>query len=50
MLGFERTKEGSVVGWVMDNGDDYVDFGMLDLWKNGYLLDFNVDGVIYDLL
>ena len=50
MLGFERTKEGSVVGWVMDNGDDYVDFGMLDLWNNGYLLDFNVDGVIYDLL
>ena len=63
MLGFPRTKAGQVVGWIYDekcpNGDNFVDFGLynLDNWKtndfvNGYertvLLDFNVDGVIYD--
>lgn len=58
-LGLERTRAGAVVGWVMDGkGDSYIDFGMYDdrpqtrLFVNGMepsiLLDFNVDGVIYD--
>lgn len=59
MLDIPRTQEGQVVGWVLGNGDDYVDFGLNDCYRekvrdfvNGYersiLLDFNVDGVIYD--
>lgn len=57
MLGLERTTAGSVVGWVIgDEGDNFVDFGMYDAvnvrFINGMertpLLDFNVDGVIYD--
>lgn len=59
-LGFRHTQAGSVVGWVLGNGDDYIDFGLYNIHKeanrdfvNGYernvLLDFNVDeGVIYD--
>lgn len=65
MLGIPRTKAGQVVGWVYDednpSGDNYVDFGIFDIYKegsrdfvNGYertiLLDFNVDGNILDLL
>lgn len=62
MLGFPRTKAGSVVGWVHEVGRDHeVDFGFWDLederkrafingWENAVLLDFNVDGVIYDLI
>lgn len=60
-LGFESTKAGSQVGWVVGNGDGYIDFGMWDHespkvreFVNGtegsILLDFNVDGVIVDLL
>ena len=59
MLGIPRSSAGCVVGWVEGNGDDFIDFGFFDPknWKNrdfvnGYenvvLLDFNVDGVIYD--
>jgi Family of unknown function (DUF6353) len=59
MLGIERTRAGAVVGWVLDGkGDSYVDFGLYDdrpqtrLFVNGQepsiLLDFNVDGTIYD--
>jgi len=55
-LGIARSKEGSVVGWVVGNGDNYIDFGLFDAasarFINGYersiLLDFNVDGLIYD--
>lgn len=59
-LGFEHTQAGSVVGWVYDkNGgasDNYIDFGMFEagnsLMVNGYersiVLDFNVDGSIWD--
>ena len=58
-IGIERTRAGSVVGWVLGNGDDYVDFGIFDKvfdanrrFVNGLepviLLDFNVDGVIWD--
>lgn len=61
MLGLKRTPEGAVVGWVMDDArSNFVDFGLYDdkesvrLFVNGYertvLLDFNVDGVIYDLI
>ena len=58
-LGLERSQAGAVVGWVKGNGDDYIDFGIFDAYSdasrrfvNGYepviLLDFNVDGVIWD--
>lgn len=59
MLGIPRSREGAIVGWIMGAGDDYVDFGIYDGmherardFVNGYepsiLLDFNVDGVIWD--
>lgn len=60
-LGFERTRAGAIVGWVIDEGkdsdsDNYIDFGMFvpdnSRFINGYersiVLDFNVDGVVYD--
>lgn len=65
MLGIPKTKAGQVVGWVYDEknpiGDNYVDFGIYDLYDerkrsfvNGYersiLLDFNVDGNIWELM
>ena len=65
MLGIPRTKAGQVVGWVYNTenpvGDNYVDFGMYDVHRekvrdfvNGYektiILDFNVDGNIWDLM
>ena len=60
-LGIQRTSAGSVVGWMIGAGDDYIDFGIYDGQRekqrdfvNGYeqtiLLDFNVDGVIYDII
>lgn len=62
-LGIPRTKAGAVVGWVCGKGqgDGFIDFGVFDSDKmnsrdfiNGYersiLLDFNVDGLIYDLI
>lgn len=60
MLGIERSRAGAVVGWVIGNdGDNYIDFGVFDGenprardFVNGregaILLDFNIDGVIYD--
>jgi hypothetical protein len=63
MLDIPRTRVGQVVGWIYDtknpNGDNYVDFGIYNTnneatrrFINGYeyniLLDFNVDGIIYD--
>lgn len=65
MLGIPRTKAGQAVGWIYDEknpvGDNFVDFGMYDLYNekardfvNGYertiLLDFNVDGNILDMI
>lgn len=56
-LGLERTHAGQVVGWVLNgDGDNYVDFGMYDPGNSRFinqhehtvLLDFNVDGVVYD--
>lgn len=63
-LGFEHTREGAVVGWVLDSkgrGDGRISFGIFDInyrsnreFVNGLekavLLDFNVDGVILDEL
>jgi len=61
MLGIPRSQAGAVVGWVLGEGDDFVDFGIFNRdddkirdFVNGYetniLLDFNVTGVIYDLI
>lgn len=66
MLGMERTPEGQAVGWVIGGnqkttaGDGYVDFGLdwqspqMRDFMNGdeasVLLDFNVDGSVWDLI
>lgn len=65
MLGIPRTSAGQIVGWIYDEknpiGDNFVDFGIYDPsnqkacdFINGYekniILDFNVDGVIWELL
>lgn len=59
-LGLLRSTAGQAVGWVIsDDGDNYIDFGISDNnsdrvrdFVNGregsVLLDFNVDGIIYD--
>ena len=58
-LGMEWSKPGQVVGWVTNgDGDGYVDFGMyeetnipfLEAHERNVWLDFNVDGVVYDIL
>jgi hypothetical protein len=57
MLGIDRSQAGAVVGWVMGGeGDNFIDFGMFEAgnenfingWERNILLDFNVDGVVYD--
>lgn len=57
MLGIDHSRAGAVVGWVIsDKGDNYVDFGLFDCsssrfvngWEQSVLLDFNVDGIIFD--
>lgn len=57
MLGIDRSRAGAVVGWIINgDGDNYVDFGLynnknerfINGWEPSILLDFNVDGVIYD--
>lgn len=60
MLGVDRTKEGAVVGWVKDHGDSFVDFDIYNPYNSPHgdaieqqdslMLDFNVDGVIYDII
>lgn len=62
MLGMERSQAGAVVGWVLADGyDNFVDFGIFEIdnpanrdFINGYersiILDFNVNGVIYNLI
>ena len=59
MIGLPHTTAGAVVGWVKGQGDGFVDFGLykpdnesarrfINGEDNVVLLDFNVDGVIYD--
>lgn len=63
-LGFDMTKEGALVGWVQNppsEPSNYISFGLYDIRDpqkrrfinqqgNAVLLDFNVDGVIIDLI
>lgn len=61
-LKLERTSEGAILGWVFGGGkDDFVDFGFMTgsdpqtvAFRNGVernvQLNFNVDGVIWDLI
>lgn len=60
-LGLERTSAGAIVGWYKGAGDNYVDFGYMDgfikdwntdsdLCKKNIRLNFNCDGIIYDML
>lgn len=59
-LGFPKTSAGQMVGWVYgsENGDNYIDFGIYEMSNVDFVingdrsvwLDFNVDGVIYDLI
>ena len=64
-LGIPHSQAGQLVGWIYNDekksGDGYVDFGFHRIdndaardFVNGYersvLLDFNVDGVVYDLI
>lgn len=61
MLGLPRSQAGAVCGWVEGEGDNFIDFGIFKednpssrAFVNGksdsILLDFNVDGCIYDLI
>lgn len=64
MIGLAHTSAGAIVGWVYDRdnetGDNYVDFGCWDQQQNpdrffngregAILLDFNVDGSIWELI
>jgi hypothetical protein len=56
-LGIERSSAGAIVGWVIsENSDNYIDFGLYHAQSSRFIngtersiiLDFNVDGVIYD--
>ena len=61
MPGVTRTKAGQVVGWLYDteDGDQFVDFGLERVERqvssafgntiaDGFCVELNVDGVIYD--
>ena len=57
MLGIEHSSAGAIVGWIINgDGDNFVDFGLFEAHQRGFvngyepsiMLDFNVDGVIYD--
>lgn len=62
LLGMPHTSAGALVGWVVGEGNEnHIDFGIFDpsseaarAFVNGYeqniLLDFNVDGIIYNLI
>lgn len=61
MLGFKPTSYGCIVGWYKGVGDDVIDFGIYDArnarardFVNGcekvIWLDFNVDGIVYDMI
>lgn len=65
LLGMERTPAGQAVGWVVNNpnGDGMIDFGIYAVYEDKYvnagfingaepsiLLDFNVDGEVWNLI
>jgi hypothetical protein len=65
LLGLPKSKAGQVVGWVYDpnneRGDNFVDFGIKEVYRKDetkdndvfekvFLVDFNVDGNIWELL
>lgn len=61
MLGFKEVPAGQLVGWVDGMGDDFVDFGIYNMRnrkaldfvngaENTIWLDFNVDGIMWDLI
>ena len=60
-LGLPHTEAGAVVGWILDKdtSDNFVDFGIFDPsnerarefvngYETGIVLDFNVDGLIFN--
>lgn len=59
-LGLDRTPAGQIVGWVLGEGDDFVDFGIFNQEmepehlaffqgrENAIWLDFNVVGPVYE--
>ena len=62
-LGIPRTESGAIVGWLSQGGDCFVDFDLYNPYNqstadfvNGYehqkglVLDFNVDGPIFNML
>lgn len=59
-LGLPRTPAGQIVGWLDGHGDDFISFGASSGWNEryteengyecGYILDFNVDGPIWDMI
>lgn len=59
-LGIPRSEAGALVGWVLGHGDDFIDFGIFNGDESArhfvnnreasILLDFNVDGLIYNLI
>ena len=65
MFGFERTEAGNAVGWVLDKNNpdvaNHVDFGIhsydderkmafVNGWERNILLNFNVDGNVWQLM
>lgn len=53
-LGYPPIPEGDIVGWVKGAGDDFIDLGIFDYkmppgYDDMYLIQPNIDGVIYDL-
>lgn len=60
-LGLKRTPAGAICGWVKGCGDGYIDFGYMDgfirdwnidsdLCRKNIHLNFNCDGVIWDMI
>ena len=49
-LGFQCSEDDFVVGWNRNSGDSHVDFNInfVNDYESPIILDFNVDGIIYD--